>query len=193
MKQFNFTQALLFIFLMLFAACSKDAPAQVEPYTGNGFIRGKVGLEYLNYTEPLLFYDEDSSSHYYNPTINEGLLVIMRGGKYPDERIMTLIINGIDLDNLSIPTVINSFPTRENKLQGALMLRDFTTPENIVIGGPEDYYNFEGQTHEDIIIRITSKANDIIEGSFEGKVKSGSGLEKVVTKGEFRVKLVRKK
>ncbi|SIT94815.1 hypothetical protein [Pontibacter indicus] len=192
MKQFDFTKALLLIFLMLFTACNKDAPVPVEPYTGNGYIKGNLGLDYLNYTEPLLFHDGDSSSHYYNPNINGGLLMFMRGGKYPDERIMTLIINGIDLDKLPIPTVINSSQTQGSRLQGALMLRDFTTPDNITIGGPEDSYNFEGQTHKDITIRITSKANDIIAGSFEGKIKSGSGLEMAVTEGEFRIKIVRK-
>ncbi|MFD3000475.1 hypothetical protein ACFS7Z_08905 [Pontibacter toksunensis] len=192
MKQLKFIKALLLIFLMLSTACSKDAPEPDEPYTGNGYIRGNFGSEYLTFKEPQITGDGDSSSHYYNPNINGGLLLLTRVGLYSDRRSVSLIINGIDLDNLPLPIVISPSQALENRMYGAVMLYDYTIPDSVVRWGPEDSYNFEGTTQKDITINITSKTDDIIKGTFEGKIRSRTGLEKAVTGGEFRIKIIRK-
>lgn len=178
---------------MLSTACSKDAPEPDEPYKGNGYIRGNFDSDYFTYKEPKIYGDGDSSSHYYNPNINGGLLELTRAGSYTDRRSITLIINGIDLDNLPLPIVISPSQAQRNRMMhGAVMLYDYTIPDSVVRWGPEDSYSFEGETQKDVTIRINSKADDIIKGTFEGKVRSRTGLEKAVTGGEFRIKIVRK-
>ncbi len=197
MKQSYLLNLLFPLFLTLFISCSKDSPEPVEPYIGNGYIKGNFGSEYLNYTEKAVTTGGEAWGNSYDSTINGGNLHISRDGTSPDNRHISINIGNIDLDNLPIPSVIHGQQGPRNKdgylADGGVGLYDpASVPQGISHFGPEDSYNYMGSISEGITVRITSKKNDIIEGTFEGEIKTPTGLVKTVTNGEFRVKIIRK-
>jgi hypothetical protein len=197
MKQLYHLHLLLSLFLVLFISCSKDSPEPEEPYIGNGYVKGNFGSEYLNYTEKAVTTAGELWGNSYDPNINGGNLYLSREGTSPDHRHISIDIANIDLDNLPIPTVINMQQASRNKdgypASAAIGLYDpSSVPQDIAHFGPEDSYNYMGSTYEGVTVRITSKKNDIIVGTFEGDIKTPTGLVKTVTNGEFRVKIIRK-
>ncbi|MDQ4142062.1 MAG: hypothetical protein M3142_16280, partial [Bacteroidota bacterium] len=150
-----------------------------------------------NYTTPLRFITGgDSSSHYYDPSINGGTLTLMRQGQSSDSRNCSIQIWGIDLDNIPIPSEFSKthkFPSKNGyTLYGGFGLWDSAAPSNITTNGPDDSYNYTAVTSDNFSIRLISKKNDILKGTFEGQIKTASGLVKSVSNGEFRIKIVRK-
>lgn len=199
MKQFYFLQSLfLFCLLLLCSACDKDSPEPDEPYVGNGYIRGNFGSEYLNYTVLPNTTGGPTWGSSYEADINGGQLYLSRDGAHPDGlRSWSINISGIDLDNMPIPIEFSSSqPYRTNQghpTGGGFGITDASIPSHITYNGPEDSYNYWGNTYEDgdVTIRITSKKDDVIKGTFEGRIKTQTGLVKEVTKGEFMIKISR--
>lgn len=197
MKQPYSLNLLLSLFLVLFISCSKDLPEPEEPYTGTGYIKGSFGSEYLNYTEQAVTTGGEAWGNSYDPNVNGGNLHLSRDGTSPDQRHISIDIGNIDLENLPIPTVISKQQAPRNKegyiaSAGIGLYDPSSVPQGISHFGPEDSYNYMGSTYEGLTVRITSKKNDIIEGTFEGEIKTPTGLVKTVTDGEFRVKIIRK-
>lgn len=185
--------------LFLLVSCSKDSPEPQEPYIGDGYIRGNFGGEHLNYTQTFeTFPGGDTTANQFNPNINGGQLVLMRKGNYPDQRTMYVDIFNVDLEKMPIPSEISSSqPLQVNQgytVYGLIGITDYSSmPQDMIIGGPKDSYNYGGSTSDEVIIRVTSKKNDILEGTFEGTVRTPSGLVREVTDGEFRIKILRVK
>lgn len=198
MKQTPFLKLILISCLLFLGACSKETPEPDEPYIGDGYIRGNFGSEYLNYTAPIITYPGgDTTANSYDPHINGGQLVMIRKGENSDNRSWQLEILGIDLDKMPVPIEFSSSqPHRSNQgspTYGGMGLTDYSMPADIVWGGPEDSYNYWGGTSNDVTIRVISKKNDIVRGTFEGKVRTPSGLVKEVKDGEFMIKIIRVK
>lgn len=197
MKQPYLLNLLFSLFLVLFISCSKDSPEPGEPYIGNGYIAGNFGSVYLKYTEKAVTTTGgDTWGNSYEPDINGGSLHLSRNGTPPDHRHISISILNIDLDNLPIPSVIHRQQAPRNKdgyLAYAIvgLFDPVSMPQNVTHFGPEDSYNYVGGTNEGLTVRITSKKNDIIEGTFEGEIKTQTGLVKTVTNGQFRVKIIR--
>ncbi|WP_169728056.1 hypothetical protein [Pontibacter actiniarum] len=198
MKKISILNLLFPLLLVLFISCSKDSPEPEEPYIGNGYIKGNFGSEYLTYTEKAVTTGGEAWGNSYDPNINGGELHISRDGTSPDQRHISIEIRNIDLDNLPIPSVVYGEQAPRNKngflAAGGVGLYDpASVPQGTSHFGPEDSYNYMGSTYEEgLTVRVTSKKNDIIEGTFEGEIKTPTGLVKTVTNGEFRVKIIRK-
>ncbi|AHM62793.1 hypothetical protein D770_22740 [Flammeovirgaceae bacterium 311] len=202
MKQIPFTKILLLLFAVFFSACSKDAPEAEEPYEGYGYIRGYFGTEYLNFEYPINIYAEFTGEII--PGIHEnrddwkgGQLHLLRGGKRSgtDRRLWDIQISGVKLDEMPVPYTVNSssYFSSDHIVRGYLQIRDMATPIDVIISGPDDSYNYEGATRDDdVTIEVISKKDDIITGTFEGQLKTTSGLVMPVKGGEFRVKIERK-
>jgi len=60
---------------------------------------------------------------------------------------------------------------------------------SVVPGSPQDDFIFTGHTFDAIQIVVTSIKDNIMEGTFEGYLKSKTGLTIAVKNGHFRIKI----
>lgn len=180
----------LFISLLIclgFSSCTPEKDSEDEPVINNEYyIEGKVdgGLLHATYTCP--YSNCVETSGYYLEDMQ--MIQIYRRMSLNDYRAWEIIIENVDLNTLTVPTTITPSGTEENPLYFDVTY--YTQASNLSPGWISDGISLGENS---FTVTITSKTNDILEGTFSGTLRSGSDfdLTKTITEGKFKIKLYR--
>jgi len=185
---------LMLSFLVI--SCKKDDQTDVEnndnstTTSSEFFIEGKVDgvMVRAEYVCPNTGCDLVTGNYDYD----FDWIVMKRTVSATDNKGWDILIEGSDLDNWQLPDTIGP-----SGYSGEIDLDLSYYVGNGVNGSSYSDNNFIvdnvvlGENSFEMI--VTSKANDILEGTFSGELRNGSDtdLRVTITEGKFRVKLLR--
>jgi hypothetical protein len=158
------------------------------PVDSSFYIKGYFGSEYLNYSAiQIPGHQATYYSYLNNGVYSNSLYFIVFANTTASSRNIGLYIQSFNLDSITVPCVI---PTTGKSFYGELQL--INSPLSCKFCAT-DSSNYLGVTNGGAVtITIQSKANDIVVGTFSGKIATVFGNRKLtVSNGEFRGKINR--
>ncbi|TGE22234.1 hypothetical protein E5K00_18475 [Hymenobacter aquaticus] len=100
-----------------------------------------------------------------------------------------LTFGDVDLDALTVPA---EFTAADRSRRVSLTFGDYTSTQGPVSGADPNRYQGSTLTPDGLVVKILSKDNDVLTGTFRGPVSNSAKQVKTLTEGQFRVKLLRK-
>jgi hypothetical protein len=167
---------LLGIALLLIAfGCKKEEAGSTDDY----FIKSTVNGVWVTATYTLPNSDLVSNaydSEYYTFQIERGISASSSQG-------WNIIIRELDLDDIAYPKTL----TYSDHPDMDIMYNDGTS------GAQGNFLLDDDYDTNPFSITLTSWSNDILEGTFEGKLRWGGGSDSTTTinDGEFKIKMIR--
>ncbi len=165
------------LLLLIVFGCKKEDTPTNEDY----FIKSKVNgaLVTAAYVYP-------NSDLVYNAYITEDLsFQIPRGVSASSSQGWSIYVSNLDLDHITYPKTLI--------LSGAVDAPYIDVLYNNGTSGAQGNFVIDDYETYPFNITLTKWSNNILEGTFEGKLRWGGGVDSTATfnNGEFRLKLVR--
>jgi hypothetical protein len=178
------------VLISLFSSCKKDntnqTPAPSPSSTGNTyFIEGKVN-GVMHHSEYRCQYSGcDMVTGNYDSFMNA--IQMQRTTSATSDIGWDIHIDQVTLDSWTIPDTLDaSYPSGQPHLDLSYYSGTWQSDNNWLVDGVvlgDNSFN----------MKVTSKTNDIIEGTFSGQLRNGSNSDTTVTvtEGKFKIKLIR--
>ncbi|QMU28793.1 hypothetical protein [Adhaeribacter radiodurans] len=182
------------IFFTFFSSCSKPADEIVEP---QGYIQGYFNSEFVVF-DHLGYAGKETGNTYFFDELGsmdaQGLnqVNLIRRGIIPSlgSRECHIYINGTPLDQMVTPM---RYDKKAYPQQSSLVLLDRTHQLDTLFSAT-DRYNYLGVTCADPLqVIVTNRTNDVLKGTFEGQIRTPTGLIMEIKQGEFCLRIDRKK
>lgn len=177
------------IFISLgFSACKKDKKNDPTPVVPQNpyFIEGKVDGVLIKAQYVCQFQGCEAASSNYSDFMQ--WMDIERTVSATDLRGWNIHVYDVDLDTWQLPDTIDASAMFGNE---HMQVSFYTGGE----WGSDNHFLSDGVVMGDNSFQliVTSKAGDIVEGTFKGELRNGSdtSLRKHVTEGKFKVKVYR--
>jgi hypothetical protein len=175
--------------LLLGWICACGSRSDILPAVGPGYIKGYFGDEYLHFQEThkrIGIHDTFSNVYISGPNMKHTRLI--RNDTDPAGRSIQIFIHGVDIDSVAFPF---SFDNPQNiYISAEIQLRDFRTGQTQAFSFT-DQVNYVGTSYQSMRVVITGLQHEVVSGTFEGTIRTASGLSMPVRNGEFRIPLLR--
>ncbi|MBD2715819.1 hypothetical protein KBK19_12310 [Microvirga sp. STR05] len=102
-------------------------------------------------------------------------------------RRFTVMINGLDLDAATLPLELT---TSNLPVISSVTFSDYT-PSQLPNQNPDPNV-YVASTADGMTVKLLSKTNDMLVGTFRGSFKNRNNQTKNITEGQFRIRLLRK-
>jgi hypothetical protein len=164
--------------LLLFCVfLSCEEPKDIAPHD---FISATIDDEVYKYEQTSSEVDTFSSAYYYSNTGSQ-INLIRRGGG----RTMEIYLLGVPLDDIKLPYEMRpQFQWKDLRYKVTSECQ-FCEYDSI------NYSNSYRDTPPEFKLTIRDKTNDVLTGDFYGTVFTRTGKSKTVSRGEFRITLIR--
>ncbi|UOQ52923.1 hypothetical protein [Hymenobacter cellulosivorans] len=188
--------------LLLGAAACSSKDAEPQPEGGvtrtDEFVSAKADGQYVdcqdvyrrNGTVPDTLFN-GYQNFWISSTQRLQQIDIMRleNGGTASSKYFMLIFGNVDLDALTVPTEFNS---ADRTKWASIGFGDYSSTQGPVSGPDPNRYGGSTLTKDGPVVKILSKDNDILVGTFRGPVLNSANQVKTLTEGQFRIKLLRK-
>jgi len=193
---------LFFTFIITVASCRKDTPVTNPPtdtgskdifpqniqsdVKGEYFIDGTFNGKYLCFSPTVAPVDSFSNEYFFDENIGLDQLNLIRMNNERSSQIQiyfgqskmqtrTLPYN-LPHDNLATCEFTQFQFYDEAKRTG-------------IENGPNDNYTYQATTNTGMHLTVTGFINNIIEGTYDGTLRTNTGLVVKVTNGSFKIKI----
>ena len=178
---------ILIIACLSFSACKKDKKDDPKPVVQNPYyIEGIVDGSLVKSQHICQYQGCETASSYYDEFME--LIDMERTVSASDLRGWNIHVYDVNLDTWQLPDTIDASSMFGNE---SMQVSFYTGGE----WGSDNHYLSDGVVmgNNSFQLIVTSKAGDILEGTFSGEMRNGSNsnLRKNVTNGKFKIKLYR--
>ncbi|PJJ47874.1 hypothetical protein [Hymenobacter chitinivorans] len=104
-------------------------------------------------------------------------------------KFFILTFGGVDLDALTVPA---EFTSADKTNWVSLSFGDYSVGKGPVSGPDPNLYSGSTLAKDNLVVKVLSKDNDVLTGTFRGPVRNTANQTKTITEGQFRIKLLRK-